>query len=188
LLKKIKSYFKEKRKSYYTNKNKRYKKFKIGEYTYGKPKIYSDPESIEIGKFCSLADGVTIYSGGEHNYNWVSTYNFFPRLSNKICSKSKGKVKIGNDVWIADGALILSGVTIEDGAVIGARAVVSKDVAPYEIVAGNPARHIRYRFDAETIQELSEIKWWDWDIEKIKDNFDLILSDDISKFIEKHKV
>ena len=142
---------------------------------------------ISIGNFCSIADGVTIYAGAEHHYDWVSSYCFSEKFQCIECSHSKGKVTIGNDVWIADGALILSGVTIGDGAVIGARAVVTKNVAPYEIVGGNPARHIRFRFSPEQIESLLIIKWWDWDIEKIKENFDLILNPNINDFIQKHR-
>lgn len=188
MLKKIKEYFKELRKPYYTNKKSKYKKYNIGDYTYGKPKIYADPNLFSIGKFCSIADGVVIYAGGEHNYNWVSSYNFSAKFKCKSCTNTKGKVIIGNDVWIADGVLILSGVTIGDGAVLAARSVVTKDVKPYEIIGGNPAKHIKYRFNQDQIEELLKIKWWNWDIDKIKSNFDLILSDDIGSFIDKHKV
>lgn len=80
----------------------------------------------------------------------------------------------------------LSGVTIGDGAVIAARSVVTKNVKPYEIVGGNPARHIKFRFSESQINSLLEIKWWNWDIEKIKANFDLILSPNIDDFISKH--
>lgn len=183
---KIKQYIKEKKHPYYTNQNKKYKHLSIGDYTYGKPKIYSHSGMVEIGKFCSIASDVTIYAGAEHHYDWVSTYCFSEKMHCIECSHSKGKVTIGNDVWIADGAFILSGVTIGDGAVIGAKAVVTKDVAPYEIVAGNPARHIKFRFSDEKIEKLLSIKWWDWEIEKIKANFDLILSNNIDAFIQKH--
>ena len=183
---KIKQFIKEKRHPYYTNQNKKYKNLTIGDYTYGKPKLYAHPGMAEIGKFCSIADGVTIYAGAEHHYDWVSAYCFSEKMQCIECSHSKGKVTIGNDVWIADGAFILSGVTIGDGAVIGARAVVTKNVAPYEIVGGNPAQHIKFRFSAEQIESLLAIKWCNWDIEKIKENFDLILSNNIDLFIQKH--
>jgi len=170
--------------------NKKYKNFNIGAYTYGEPKLYASEGSFSIGKFCSIASDVIIYTGAEHQTSWVTTYNFVKfaeKLPKREITKSKGKVIIGNDVWIAHGALILSGVTIGDGAVIGARAVVTKDVKPYEIVGGNPAKHIRFRFSEEQIEKLLKIKWWDWDIKKIEANFDLILSDDIDKFIQKNK-
>lgn len=187
MLKKIKKKLKELKRPYYLNKNKKYKKFDIGDYTYGKPKIYADPSSFKLGKFCSIADGVTIYAGGEHNYNWVSSYNFSARFDCKVCTDSKGDVFIGNDVWIGDGSLILSGVNIGNGAVIAAHSVVTKDVNPYEIVGGNPARHIKYRFDQTQINSLLKIKWWDWDIKEIETNFELILNEDINNFINKFK-
>ncbi len=185
MIKKIKEFIKELRRPYYTNKKKRYKNFSIGNYTYGSPKIYANPENFKIGKFCSIASDVVFYAGGEHNYNWISSYNFSPKFKCIPCTKSKGDVIIGNDVWLADGVLVLSGVTIGDGAVIAARSVVTKDVKPYEIVGGNPARHIKFRFSESQINSLLEIKWWNWDIEKIKANFDLILSPNIDDFISK---
>jgi len=186
MFKKIKKLIKEKRHPYYMNENKKYKKYKIGVYTYGKPKIYANENSIEIGSFCSIADGVTIYSGAEHHHDWISSYHFSAKFECKECSTTKGYVSIGNDVWIGDGALILSGVTIGDGAVIAARAVVVKDVKPYSIVGGNPAKHIKFRFDEKHIKQLLNIKWWYWEIEKIRKNFNLILNDDIHAFIKKH--
>ncbi|WP_037940276.1 CatB-related O-acetyltransferase [Sulfurospirillum arcachonense] len=166
--------------------NKKYKKYKIGNYTYGKPKAYGHDNTIQIGSFCSIADEVKIYSGAEHHYDWVSSYHFSVKFNCKECSTTKGNVIIGNDVWIGDGALILSGVTIGDGAVIAARAVVTKDVKPYSIVGGNPAKHIKYRFNETQIQSLLKIKWWNWPIWKIENNFDLILNNDIDKFIKTH--
>lgn len=93
---------------------------------------------------------------------------------------NKDKLKIGNDVWIGYEAVILSGVTIGDGAIIGTRAVVIKDVPSYTIVGGVPAKPIRKRFDEETIQKLEEIRWWDWEEERIKKNIQAIRSGDIS--------
>jgi acetyltransferase-like isoleucine patch superfamily enzyme len=188
VFKKIKSYIKQKKYPFYMKDNKKYKRYNIGEYTYGRPKVFADDANLKIGKFCSIAMNVTIYLGSEHQMNWVTTYPFFAKFkeAKHTGNTTKGDVNIGNDVWIADGAIILSGVTIGDGAVIGARAVVSKDVKPYEIVAGNPARHIRYRFDEDTRNKLLKIKWWNWDIEKIKSEFDLILSDNLEIFIQNH--
>ena len=186
LFQKIKRYFKAKRHPYYMSENRKYARYDIGAYSYGKPKIYGGAGEFSLGRFCSIADGVTVYCGGEHRYDWVSTYNFGEKMACGSCTTSKGKVRIGNDVWIGDGALILSGVTIGDGAVIGARAVVTKDVKPYEIVAGNPARHIRYRFTETQIERLLKIRWWEWPMEKIEANFDLMLSNTVDVFIEKH--
>lgn len=123
-----------------------------GEYTYGKPKrfMYRNNETVSIGKFCSIGENVSIYGGGEHRYDIVSTYPLKTLLVYKnkknVDETSKGKVIIGNDVWIGDNAVILSGVKIGDGAVIGNSAIVTRDVPPYAIVAGNSAKVIKYRF------------------------------------------
>ncbi len=182
---KLKKIIKEKKHPYYMKDNKKYKNYIVGEYTYGKPAVIAEKGMFSIGKFCSIAADVKIYAGAEHHYDWISSYHFSAKFNCKECSATKGKVVIGNDVWIGDGAFILSGVTIGDGAVIGARAVVTKNVKPYEIVAGNPAKHIKYRFSQEQIDKLLKIKWWNWDIKKIEENFDLILSNKIDDFIDK---
>jgi carbonic anhydrase/acetyltransferase-like protein (isoleucine patch superfamily) len=98
----------------------------------------------------------------------------------------KGNIDIGNDVWIGREAFILSGVVVGDGAIIGARAVVAKDVAPYSIVVGNPARYIRSRFDEEIIEELLKIAWWNWPIGKIVEAMPIIMSGDIKGFIDRY--
>jgi virginiamycin A acetyltransferase len=141
-----------------------------------------------IGKFCSIAQGVTILLGGGHRPDWLTTYPFSYLFSEfkdvQGFPATKGEVVVGNDVWIGINALILSGVHIGDGAIIGANSVVTKDVEPYAIVAGNPAKVIRKRFDQETIDSLERIKWWDWDIQKIKANIPLLLSNKFEEFIK----
>lgn len=160
-----------------------------GKFSYGNPKVLSWGEgaSLTIGNFCSIARGVTIFLGGEHRVDWISTYPFsilFKEYENiKGHPRTKGNVVIGNDVWIGREARILSGVTIGDGAVIGAYSVVTSSVPPYAIVAGNPQKIIRYRFNKDIIDELLEIKWWDWSIEEIKKAIPNILSTDICHFI-----
>lgn len=133
-------------------------------------------DKLIIGKFCSLACGAKfIFNSANHTMTSLSTYPFplfFEEwhLDKKNVTDTwdnKGDIIIGNDVWIGYEAIILAGVTIGDGAVIGARAVVTKDVAPYTVVGGIPAKPIRKRFDNETIAELLKIKWWDWSKEKI---------------------
>jgi acetyltransferase-like isoleucine patch superfamily enzyme len=169
--------------------------FEIGEYTYGVPDIVRHGRrKLKIGRFCSIARGVVIFLGGDHRTGLVTTYPFrafidgWPRAellnAANVSAVSKGDVVIGNDVWIGAEATILSGVRIGDGAVIGARAVVTRDVEPYSIVAGNPARLIKKRFDEETIRKLLEIKWWNWPPEKINENLDVICSDDISRMFQ----
>ncbi|MDP9677296.1 acetyltransferase-like isoleucine patch superfamily enzyme [Paenibacillus jamilae] len=176
----------------FTNQNPIYANFEIGDWTYGNPSIYCHTisESLKIGKFCSIADNVTIMLGGEHRVDWLTTYPFsdiFTEAQYKLGHPAtKGNVTIGDDVWIGNNVMILSGVTIGVGAVIGAGSIVTKDVPPYSIVGGNPARIIRYRFKPEEIEQLVKIAWWEWPIYKIKANWDLLLNDDISVFIERH--
>ena len=149
--------------------------------TYGNPEVLFDSKAnLKIGNFCSISDDVTILLGGEHEINTISSYPF--TLKNH---HTKGDVTIGNDVWIGQSTLILSGVTIGDGAIIGANSLVTKDVEPYAIVGGNPAKLIKYRFDDETIEKLLELKWWDWDIKKIMDNRQLLNSENFEKLFEK---
>lgn len=162
----------------------------VGEFTYGSPRfrLWGEQERIVIGKFCSIADGVTIFGGGEHRADWVTTFPLRVAFDDPLAFQdghpaSKGETKIGNDVWIGYGATILSGVTIGDGAIVGAGAVVTRDVAPYTIVAGNPARLIRPRFPENQIAELLTIKWWNWPLDRIKLAASRLSSNDISAFI-----
>lgn len=163
----------------------------IGKHSYwsGRPRVYNDPKArLIMGAFCSIAKGAQIYLGGEHRTDWLTTYPFNElwQAGKGISGhpRSKGDVVIGNDVWIGIEAIILSGVTIGDGAVVGARAVVTRDVPPYTIVAGNPAANVRQRFDADVINRLLEIAWWEWDDARIDKAVPLMLSDDITAFID----
>ncbi len=167
----------------------RFPQFAIGRGTYGDPEVvnWNSGRTLRIGSFCSIAPGVRIFLGGDHRIDWVTTYPFSELWEQaKQFSghpASKGDVVIGNDVWIGNEALILSGVTIGDGAVIGARAVVTKDVPPYAIVAGNPAKLIRMRFDEATVAALLEVGWWDWNDAEIERSLPLLLNDDIQAFL-----
>lgn len=162
----------------------------IGDFTYGKLfgiKCFKESDIVRIGKFCSIASLVYIFGGGEHNTNLISTYpfkKFFKKFEIDPNVTSKGPTIIGNDVWIGMNAIILSGVNIGDGSIIGAGSIVTKDVPPYAIVAGNPARIIRYRFDNSSIEKLMKIQWWNWPLEKIIANIDLFY-DNHEAFIEK---
>ena len=133
---------------------------------------------LKIGSFCCLGKNITIYLGGNHNIDCITTFPFghifkkqFP-CSNRDepfinHSKTNGDVIINDDVWIADNCTIMSGVTIGSGAIVANNSHVVKDVLPYEIVGGNPAKHIKYRFDSNTIKLLLDLKWWDFPIEQI---------------------
>jgi chloramphenicol O-acetyltransferase type B len=128
-------------------------------------------DRIEVGKFCSIAREVRILSGGEHAMDLASTYPFRSLISRKDAGEwdvaPKGQTRIGNDVWIGFRAIVLSGAKIGDGAVIGAGAVVSGEVPPYAILAGNPGKVVDYRFDEDTIARLLALRWWDWSLEEV---------------------
>lgn len=144
----------------------------------------------DIGKFCSIARECYI-GGASHPLNHISTSSCFyiKRNYTGVCYSEnnynwKSPVKIGNDVWIGVRVIVKGGVTISDGAVIGAGSIVTKNVGPYEIWAGNPARFIRKRFDDEIIKRLLEIKWWNWDDKIIKEN--AVLFENPSKFFKHY--
>jgi acetyltransferase-like isoleucine patch superfamily enzyme len=167
--------------------------YEVGRGTYGNPKVSSwkeIPRAIfKVGAFCSFAEGVQIFLGGEHNINWITTFpfcSFDPVLfaATPGHPKTKGDITIGNDVWVGSQAIILSGVTISDGAVIGARALVSKDVAPYSVVVGNPAYEVKKRFDEDKITYLLKLQWWNWDDDMIEEVAPILLSEDFDKLKE----
>ena len=146
-------------------------------------------DRLKIGKFCSIACGAKfLFTSGNHSLRSLSTYTFpiffeeWGLDAKDICSAwdNKGDIVIDNDVWIGYEALILSGVTDGDGAIIGSRAVVTKDVPPYTIVGGVPAKPIRRRFDGAVIERLEKLRWWDWDIETIRRSIPAIQSGDIA--------
>lgn len=155
----------------------------VGEYTYFDTRIifalWQPEDQIQIGRFCSLAKGITIFGGGEHITSRATTYPFVVlfaenRPERLIDGRTKGPTVIGNDVWIGLGATVMSGVKIGNGAVIGAKAVVAKDVPDYAIAVGNPANVIRYRFGSKTIERLLALSWWNWELPKIFANLDLL--------------
>ena len=133
-------------------------------------------EELIIGKFCSIACGTKfLFNCANHTLKSLSTYTFplfyeeweLEKSNITTAWDNKGNIVIGNDVWIGYEAVIMAGVHIGDGAIIAARAVVTKDVPPYTIVGGTPAKEIRKRFDAEVIEQLLILKWWDWSTDKI---------------------
>jgi virginiamycin A acetyltransferase len=171
----------------------------VGDYTYYDD--FENPENFErnvlyhfdfegdkliIGKFCSIASDVKfIMNGANHRTDWLTTYPFpiFAggwEVAMPETWPNKGDTVIGNDVWIGYDALTLPGIHIGDGAIIAARAVVTRDVAPYAVVGGNPATEIRKRFQEQAIAELLAIRWWDWPIEKITRNLKAICSSDLN--------
>ncbi len=171
----------------------------VGDYTY-----YDDFENVEnfeknvkylfdfvgdkliIGKFCMIASDVKfIMNGANHLTDSLSTHPFsifgngWEKAMEGKTYPQKGNITIGNDVWIGYNATIMAGVTIGDGAIIATNATVVKDVEPYSIVGGNPAKEIRKRFSEETIAKLLELQWWNWDIEKITANVQQLTSNNI---------
>lgn len=144
-----------------------------------------DVDKLIIGNYCSFGSGVVFMMAGNqgHRMDWVSTFpfhfqaNIFKESLNPY--KKAGDTLIGDDVWIGTESMILAGVNIGSGAVIAARAVVTKDVPPYAIVGGNPAQIIKYRFNEEVILHLLKLKWWHWSEEKVKRAMPLLCSDDI---------
>lgn len=175
----------------------------VGRFTYGFENLsvrqWGEGASLNIGAFCSLADRITIFLGGNHRTDWVTTFPFGHIFQDELGGEdivghpaTNGGVCIGNDVWIGSGASIMSGITIGDGAVIAANASVVKDVPPYHIVAGNPAKSIKQRFDDETIELLLKLKWWNLDLSAIKDITKILCASPdksaLRKLIDQHGV
>lgn len=167
----------------------------FGDFTYTDESVRLNSDALDvalrIGKFCSIARGVTIVLGGEHRTDWITTFPF-----NALCldfnyikghPKSKGDIIIGNDVWIGSDAKILSGVTIGDGCVVGSSALVTKDMPPYSIWGGNPARFIRYRFEQEIIDSLMRIKWWDWSYRDVFNVIPILQSDNFPALFQYYE-
>lgn len=138
--------------------------------------IYNLHNEVQIGNFCSIARHVSMQEYN-HIHDRITSYfifrNVFKEKSIVKDTSSKGKIEIGNDVWIGTHSVILSGVTIGDGAVIASNSVVSENIPPYAIAAGSPAKTIKYRFSEDIIQELLKLKWWLWDHDRIKRNRNL---------------
>ena len=176
----------------------------VGDYTY-----YDDFENVEnfeknvkyhfdfvgdkliIGKFCMIASDVKfIMNGANHLTNSLTTYPFaifgngWEKAMDGKSYPQKGDIHIGNDVWIGYNATIMAGVTIGDGAIIATNSTVIKDVEPYSIVGGNPAKEIKKRFSDDIILKLLDLKWWNWDIAKITKNVESLTDSNLKKLIE----
>ena len=175
----------------------------VGEFTYFAGKDFENHvthhydfnrDKLIIGKFCQIGAGVEfIMNGANHQMNAVSTYPFYifgtweQSAPNKKDLPLKGDTIIGNDVWIGQNVTILPGVHIGDGVIIGANSVVGNNVKPYTIVAGNPAKEIRKRFDPELIEIMEKLKWWDKSIEEINSLIPILTCSDLNKVREELK-
>lgn len=153
-------------------------------------------EKLIIGKFCSIACGTKfLFNCANHSLKSLSTYTFplfyeeweLEKSNITTAWDNKGDIVIGNDVWIGYEAVIMAGVHIGDGAIIAARAVVTKDVPPYTIVGGTPAKEIRKRFDAEVIQQLLLLKWWNWSTDKIRKCLPYIMEGKMNELLTRNE-
>jgi acetyltransferase-like isoleucine patch superfamily enzyme len=143
---------------------------------------------LHIGAYSSIATGSVFTLGGNHRPDWVSTFPFrvlwdMPGAWTDGHPRPEQDIVVGSDVWVGSDALILPGVEISDGAVVGARAVVTRDVRPYAIVVGVPAREVRRRFSDEQVQALLELRWWDWPEERVRANVELLCSPNVDALL-----
>lgn len=168
---------------------------KVGKYTYGHLMVYRYDQRVmlEIGSFTSISayNVKALLSSGGHFTDYITTYSLyqdFPFYEDSFPPEqplnSKGDMIIGSDVWIGIETLLMPGIKIGDGAVIGAGSVVVKDVPPYAVVGGNPARVLKYRFHQDIIDELLKIRWWDWEDERIREAAPFLMSKNVEKFIK----
>lgn len=163
----------------------RWKSVRIGHRSYfaGPPTLLWDKfgHYLVVGNYTSIAEGLTVFLGGQHYVRRVTTFPL--TRSHTVSSYSRGDVVIGSDCWVGNGVTILDGVNIGNGAVIGARSVVAKNVPPYAVAVGNPARVVHYRFDNQTIQRLLAVAWWDWDSTRIEEARTLLEAEDPHAFL-----
>ena len=155
---------------------------------------WSDQYKVHLGKYNSIGRDCNFFLHANHRADWVTTTSQLlgpvtPEIAEMHMNMGhptcKGDIKVGNDVWIGATSTIMSGITIGDGAIIGAGSMVTKDVPPFAIVAGNPSKIVKYRFTEEQIEKLLQISWWDWEEDKIKDNAMSMWSSNIDDFINK---
>ncbi|PZP06637.1 MAG: acetyltransferase [Pseudomonas protegens] len=167
----------------------RYPGYSIGRGSYGLPEVHDWQEgsTLSIGAYCSIAEGVQIFLGGHHRADWVTTYPFPAMLPQAAhisgYAGTNGDVRVGSDVWLCSNSTLLSGVTIGHGAIVAAGALVTKDVEPYAVVGGNPARFLRWRFPEEQRQQLLLSAWWDWPEAELHGLADKLCCDDIDGFL-----
>jgi acetyltransferase-like isoleucine patch superfamily enzyme len=166
----------------------------MGDYSYYAPtvRMYAgDTAKVRIGKFCSVAADSEFFVGGMHRTDWVTTYGLravfeLPGAYEDGTPTTRGDIEVGHDCWITLQSVIMSGLTVGSGAVVATRSVVTKDVRPYAIVAGNPAREIGRRFPDEQVAALLRIGWWDWPIETIIERVEELSSPDLEGFIARY--
>lgn len=165
---------------------------RVGRYTYlngPNTDIVANINAVHIGAFCSIARNVTIQESN-HYVNRVSTYfmNLNIHKKKNLDEVSKGDITIGSDVWIGTHSVILSGAKIGHGAVIAANSVVTGEIPPYAIAGGTPARVLKYRFEKDVIDRFLTMEWWNWDIEKIKENKLFFEKEVSSKFLDEYTI
>lgn len=167
----------------------------LGRHTYGTPKVITfrgDATCLRIGQFVSIGHEVEFLLGGNHRVDWVTTFPVrrifgLPGAGSDGHPASKGDIIVGNDVWLGYGCRVLSGVSIGDGAVIGAFTTVTRSVRPYSVVVGSPAREVRRRFSDPQIAALQKVAWWNWSDSKIKEEASALCSTGIDDFIRRHQ-
>lgn len=152
--------------------------------------VPDDGDVVTVGKYSGIHYTVVVIPGGQHHIDWVGTLHAHVEdgqwVNNPDAIHSSGPVVIGSDVFVAYQAVIGSGVTIGHGAVVAARSMVVKSVEPYSVVGGNPAKHLKYRFDQPTREALLRICWWDWSTDKVARHQPQIQSPDVAGFVARH--
>jgi acetyltransferase-like isoleucine patch superfamily enzyme len=156
---------------------------------------WSDEYFIKVGNYCSIGRDCNFFLHANHRPDWITTSSLVlgpvtPEIDTFLMERGhpgcKGNIEIGNDVWIGAKSTIMSGVKIGDGAVIGAGSVIAKDVPPYTIWVGNPAKMIKKRFTDEQIEKLLKLKWWNWSENQVREEASLLWSNNLDKFLEKY--
>ena len=166
----------------------------LGQLSYGAPAIRAyegDTARVHVDSYVSIAEDVVFVVGGNHRLDWVSMFPFRARLRLPGAFEdghpaTKGDIMVGHDVWIGRGATILSGVKVGNGAVVAAASVVTNDVRPYAVVAGNPAREVKRRFTDDQVEALQRIAWWDWPLEQVLERVSELNGGGVEAFIARY--